>query len=114
MVSDLSLLWQGAAMQSDTINFALYKLANPDADKPDKSAVKNMLKTVASMSTLVGAGISNPLLAGSSLIGANVLGIMGQDTKALNYKYSKVTDADMIILIRKKFVSLIVRDELDK
>ena len=101
MVSDLSLLWQGAAMQSDTINFALYKLANPDADKPDKSAVKNMLKTVASMSTLVGAGISNPLLAGSSLIGANVLGIMGQDTKALNYKYSKVTDADMIILIRK-------------
>ena len=101
MVSDLSLLWQGAAMQSDTINFALYKLANPDADKPDKSTVKNMLKTIASMSTLVGAGISNPLLAGSSLIGANVLSIMGQDTKALNYKYSKVTDADMIILIRK-------------
>ena len=101
MISDLSLLWQGAAMQSDTINFALYKLANPDADKPDKSTVKNMLKTVASMSTLVGAGISNPLLAGTSLIGANVLGIMSQDTKALNYKYSKVTDADMIILIRK-------------
>ena len=101
MVSDLSLLWQGAAMQSDTINFALYKLANPDADKPNKSTVKNMLKTVASMSTLVGAGMANPLLAGTSLIGANVLGIMSQDTKALNYKYSKVTDADMIILIRK-------------
>ncbi len=101
MVSDLSLLWQGAAMQSDTINFALYKLANPDADKPNKSTVKNMLKTVASMSTLVGAGMANPLLAGTSLIGANVLGIMTQDTKALNYKYSKVTDADMIILIRK-------------
>lgn len=101
MVGDLSLLWQGAAMQSDTINFALYKLANPEADKPDKSTVKNMLKTLASMSTLVGAGISNPLLAGSSLIGSNVLGIMTQDTKALNYKYSKVSDADMIILIRK-------------
>ena len=101
MVGDLSLLWQGAAMQSDTINFALYKLANPEADKPEKSTVKNMLKTLASMSTLVGAGISNPLLAGSSLIGSNVLGIMTQDTKALNYKYSKVTDADMIILIRK-------------
>jgi len=101
MISDLSLLWQGAATQSDTINFALYKLANPEADKPEKSTVKNMLKTLASMSTLVGAGISNPLLAGSSLIGSNVLGIMTQDTKALNYKYSKVTDADMIILIRK-------------
>ncbi|MBP3821591.1 hypothetical protein J6G99_08110 [bacterium] len=101
MVSDLSLLWQGAAMQSDTINFALYKLANPDADKPDKSAVKKMLQTVASMSTLVGAGVGNPLLAGTSLIGGNLLSIMSQDTKALNYKYTKVTDADMIILIRK-------------
>lgn len=40
MIADLSLLWQGAAMQSDTINFALYKLANPDADKPDSKSVK--------------------------------------------------------------------------
>ena len=34
------LLWQGAATQSDTINFALYKLANPDADKPDSKSIK--------------------------------------------------------------------------
>lgn len=101
MVADLSLLWQGAAMQSDTINFALYKLANPDADKPNKSAIKNMLKTIASMSTLAGTAMANPLLAGTSFITGDVLGIMGQDTKALNYKYTKVTDADMIILIRK-------------
>lgn len=101
MVADLTLLWQGAAMQSDTINFALYKLANPDADKPNKSTVKNMLKTIASMSTLVGSAMANPLLAGTSFITGDVLGIMGQDTKALNYKYTKVTDADMIILIRK-------------
>lgn len=101
MVADLSLLWQGAATQSDTINFALYKLANPDADKPDKQSLKKVLSTIASMSTLVGAGMANPIMAGSSLIGSNVLGIMSQDTKALNYKYSKVTDADMIILIRK-------------
>ena len=60
-----------------------------------------MLKTIASMSTLVGVGAGNPVLAGASLIGGNVFGIMTQDTKALNYKYSKVTDADMIILIRK-------------
>lgn len=101
MISDLSLLWQGAAMQSDTINFALYKLANPDADKPDSKSIKNVLKTIASMSTLVGASMGSPVLAGSSLIGGNILGIMSQDTKALNYKYTKVTDADMIILIRK-------------
>ncbi|MBR6302129.1 hypothetical protein IKR55_05260, partial [bacterium] len=101
MVSDLSLLWQGAATQSDTINFALYKLANPDADKPDEKSIKKVLTTIASMSTLVGASMGNPILAGSSLIGGNILGIMGQDVKALNYKYTRVNDADMIILIRK-------------
>lgn len=101
MVADLSLLWQGAAMQSDTINFALYKLANPDADKPDSKSIKKVLTTIASMSTLVGASMANPVFAGSSLIGGNILNIMSQDTKALNYKYTRVTDADMIILIRK-------------
>lgn len=101
MIADLSLLWQGAAMQSDTINFALYKLANPDADKPDSKSVKKVLTTIASMSTLVGASMANPIFAGSSLIGGNILNIMSQDTKALNYKYTRVTDADMIILIRK-------------
>ena len=35
MQSDLSLLWQGAATKSDTIKFAIYKLSNPDKDKPD-------------------------------------------------------------------------------
>lgn len=101
MVADLSLLWRGAATQSDTINFALYKLANPEADKPDEKSVKKVLTTIASMSTMVGAGMGNPMLAAGSLIGGNVLGIMSQDTKALNYKYSRVNDADMIILVRK-------------
>ena len=101
MVGDLSLLWKGAATQSDTINFALYKLANPDADKPDEKSIKKVLTTIASMSTIVGAGTGNPLIAAGSMIGGNVLGIMSQDTKALNYKYTKVTDADMIVLVRK-------------
>lgn len=101
LVGDLSVLWQGAAAQSDTINFALYKLANPDEDKPDEKSVKKVLTTIASMSTLAGASMGNPMLAAGSLIGGNVLGIMSQDTKALNYKYTKVTDADMIILVRK-------------
>lgn len=101
MLGDLSMLWQGAASQSDTINFALYKLANPDADKPDEKSVKKVLSTIASMSTLIGAGMGNPIMAAGSLIGGNVLGIMSQDTKALNYKYTRVTDTDMIILVRK-------------
>ena len=101
ILADLSLLWQGAATKSDTIKFALYKLSNPNEDRPDKNSIKKVLTTIASMSTLVGAGVGNPMLAGASLIGGNTLGILSQDTKALNYKYTKVGDADMIILVRK-------------
>ncbi|MBR5555882.1 hypothetical protein IKU74_07715 [bacterium] len=101
MMGDLSLLWRGAASKSDTIAFALYKLSNPDEDKPDEKSVKKVLTTIASMSTLVGAGIGNPLIATGSMLSGNILGIMSQDTKALNYKYTRVTDADMIILVRK-------------
>lgn len=101
MLGDLSILWQGAATQSDTIKYALYKLANPDKDKPDNNTIKKVLTSIASMSTLLGATTGNPLLACASLVGGNTLGIMSQDTKALNYKYTKVGDADMIILVRK-------------
>ncbi len=101
MLADLSILWQGAAIKSETIKYALYKLANPDKDKPDNNSIKKVLTSIASMSTLIGATTGNPLLACASLIGGNTLGIMSQDTKALNYKYTKVGDADMIILVRK-------------
>ena len=101
MQGDLSLLWQGAATKSDTIKFAIYKLSNPDKDKPDTNAVKKVLGTIAGMSTFLGAGTGNPVLASAALISGNTLGIMSQDTKALNYKYSQVNDADMIILVRK-------------
>jgi len=101
MMGDLSLLWQGAATKSDTINFALYKLSNPEEDKPNEKSVKKVLLNIASLSSLVGAGIGNPLIATGSMLGSSVFGIMSQDTKALNYKYTRVTDSDMIILIRK-------------
>lgn len=101
MMGDLSLLWQGAAAKSDTISFALYKLANPDEDKPNEKSLKKVLLNIASMSTLVGASMGNPVMATGSMLGSSVLGIFSQDTKALNYKYTKVTDSDMIILIRK-------------
>lgn len=101
MMQDLSLLWQGAATNSDIIKFALYKLSNPDKDKPDEKSVKKVLQSIASMSTLLGAGIGNPVLAGGSFIGGDMLGIMSQDDKTINYKYTKVNDADMIILVRK-------------
>lgn len=101
MMADLSLLWHGAATQSDTINFALYKLSNPEEDKPDSKSIKSVLGNIASMSTLAGATMGNPMVAAGSLLGGNLMSIFSQDTKALNYKYTKVNDADMIILVRK-------------
>ncbi len=101
MMQDLAILWQGAATKSDIIKFALYKLSNPDKDKPDDKSVKKVLQSIANMSTLLGAGMGNPLLSSTSFIGGNILGIMSQDDKAINYKYTKVNDADMIILVRK-------------
>lgn len=101
MMADLSLLWHGAATQSDTINYALYKLSNPEEDKPDEKSVKSVLGNIAGMSTIAGASMGNPMLAAGSFLGSNLLSIFSQDTKALNYKYSKVNDADMIILVRK-------------
>ncbi len=101
MMRDLSMLWQGAATKSDIIKFALYKLSNPDKDKPDDKSIKKVLKSIANMSTLLGAGIGNPILSSSSFITGNVLGIMSKDDKEINYKYTKVNDADMIILVKK-------------
>lgn len=101
MMCDLSILWQGAATKSDTIKYAIYKLSNPDADKPDEKSVKKVLTSIANMSTLVGAGMGNPLLSTGAFFTGSMLNIMGQDTKAMNYKYTKVNDADMIILVRK-------------
>ena len=101
MLSDLSMLWQGAATKSDIIKFALYKLSNPEADKPNEKSVKKVLQTIANMSTLLGAGVGNPILSGGSFVGGNILGIMSQDDKEINYKFTKVNDADMIILVRK-------------
>ena len=101
MMADLSLLWHGAATQSDTINFALYKLSNPEEDKPDGKSLKGVLGNIASMSTLAGPTMGSPMIAAGSLLGGNLLSIFSQDTKALNYKYTKVNDADMIILVRK-------------
>lgn len=101
LMADLSLLWQGAAINSDTIKFALYKLSNPDADKPDEKSIKKVLSTIANMSTLVGAGMGNPFVATGAFLGGNLLGIASSDDKIINYKFSRVNDADMIILVKK-------------
>ena len=46
MLEHIQILWAGTALRSETIKFALYKLANPDADKPDESIIKKIIRNV--------------------------------------------------------------------
>lgn len=101
VLGDVKLLWVGAAQNSQTIKFIVYKLSNPDEDKPKESIVKKIIQPISTVGSLAGIGIGNPIAAISSIMGSSVLGTMSVDDKDLNYKFSKVNDADMVVLIRK-------------
>ena len=101
MLEDVQILWYGAATKSETIKFALYKLANPEADKPNEGIVKKIVRPIASVSGMAGAGLMNPIAAASAMMGSSLFNSLTYDDKDLNYKFSKITDADMIVLIRK-------------
>lgn len=100
-LADLKLLWVGAAQHSETVKFIIYKLSNPDEDKPDKSIVKKIVRPLATVGSMAGIGIGNPIGAISALMGSNVVGNFSVDEKDLNYRFTKVNDADMVVLIRK-------------
>lgn len=101
VLEDVRTLWVGAATRSETISFAMYKLANPDADKPNESVVKKVIKPVANLTSVAGIGVADPILATSAMISGNIMNALSTDNKTINYKYTKVTDADMVILVRK-------------
>lgn len=101
MLADIQLLWIGAAQNSQTVKFIVYKLSNPDEDKPDESIVEKIIQPISTVGSLAGIGIGNPIAAISSIMGSSVLGSLSVDDKDLNYKFSKVNDADMVVLIRK-------------
>ena len=101
MLEHIQILWAGAAMRSETIKFALYKLANPDADKPDETIIKKIIRPLSTASSIAGAGLGDPFSATAALVSGHFLNSLSYNDKDLNYKYTKVTDADMIILITK-------------
>ena len=101
MLEHIQILWTGAALISETIKFALYKLSNPDADKPDESIIKKIIRPLSTASSIAGAGLGNPFAATTALISGHFLNALSFNDKDLNYKYTKVTDADMIVLITK-------------
>ena len=101
ILSDLRQLWLGAATKSETIKFAIYKLSNPDENKPSTNPVKKIIKPLASITSMASLGIGDPLTSTTAMIGSNLLGAFSYDNKDLNYKYTKVTDADLIVLMSK-------------
>ncbi|MBQ9245971.1 hypothetical protein IJ182_06880 [bacterium] len=101
MLEHIQILWSGAALRSETIKFALYKLSNPDADKPDETIIKKIIRPLSTVSTIAGAGLGDPFSATAAMFSGHLLNALSFNDKDLNYKYTKVTDADMIVLITK-------------
>lgn len=102
LLADLQVLWAAAAQRSETIKYTIYKLSNPDENKPDEGIIKKIIKPIASFSTIAGTALSsNPYMASGALIGGGLLGALVKDDKEINYKFTKVTDADMVLLVRK-------------
>ena len=100
--SDLSILWNATTERSETMKYTIYKLANPDEDKPNDSVMKKILKPIANISSLAGASVSgNPFVATGALIGGGLVNAFMKNDKEANYAFSKVSDADMVLLIRK-------------
>ena len=101
MLEHIQILWTGAALRSETIKFALYKLSNPDADKPDETIVKKIIRPLSTVSSIAGSGLGDPISATAAMVSVHLLNSLSFNDKDLNYKYTKVTDADMIVLITK-------------
>ena len=100
--SDLSILWAAACENSETMKYTIYKLSNPDEDKPNDSTIKKILKPIAKLSSVAGASVAgDPYLATGALIGGGLLNAVMKDDKEYNYNFSKVSDTDMVLLIRK-------------
>lgn len=100
--ADLSVLWQATTERSETMKYTIYKLSNPDADKPNESTLKKILKPIANFSSIAGASLSaDPFMATGALIGGGLVNAFMKDDKEVNYRFSKVSDADMVLLIRK-------------
>jgi len=99
---DLSILWNAAAQRSETMKYTIYKLSNPEEDKPNESTIKKILKPIAGFSSLAGASFAgDPYMATGALIGGGLVNAFMKDDKEINYKFSKVSDADMVLLVRK-------------
>ena len=61
----------------------------------------NTRRAFSTASSIAGAGLGDPFSATAALVSGHFLNALSFNDKDLNYKYTKVTDADMIVLITK-------------
>ncbi|MBQ7450109.1 hypothetical protein IJS77_01730 [bacterium] len=101
VLEDLKTLWIGAASKSESVKFAIYKLSNPDEDKPSNNVIKKVIRPLASVTSLAGLGVGDPFVGTAALMSGTLLNNLSITDNDLNYKYSKVNDADMVVLVRK-------------
>jgi len=100
--SDIAILWNATVNRSETMKYAIYKLSNPDEDKPNESTMKKILRPIANFSSIAGASVAgDPFVATTALIGGGLANAFMKDDKEVNYRFSKVSDADMVLLVRK-------------
>jgi len=100
--SEIAVLWNATVNRSETMKYAIYKLSNPDEDKPNQSTMKKILKPLANFSSIAGASVAgNPFAATGALVGGGLVNAFMKDDKEANYRFSKVSDADMVLLVRK-------------
>ncbi len=101
VLEDLKTLWIGAASKSESVKFAIYKLSNPDEDKPSNNVLKKIIRPLASVTSLAGLDVTDPFIGTAALMSGTLLNNLSITDNDLNYKYSKVNDADMVVLVRK-------------
>lgn len=101
MLGDLNILWQSAVQHSETVTFAIYKLSNPNGEPVNSSAVKKILTPITNFAAVVGSSTSNPIAGTSALFGGGLLDSIMSDDSLINNKLSKVTDADLVLLVQK-------------
>ncbi len=102
ILADLETLWLGVAGKSETVRYAIYKLSNPDENKPNETMLKKIIKPIASFSTIAGTAFSsNPFVATGALAGGSLISALSQNSNETNYKFTKVTDTAMVLLVRK-------------
>ncbi|MFH0702280.1 MAG: hypothetical protein V2B14_01915 [bacterium] len=101
ILADLRILWQAAIERSETIRFAILKLSNPNGDEKKESIAKRIFAPLVNITPLIGAGLGDPIIGSSTILGSGFLGSFLADDSAINNHLSKVTDVDLVMLAQE-------------